>query len=656
MPTTVFSRGLGMCGIAGFVSAQASAAPDPARVRDAIEALAHRGPNGRGTFESDCVVLGSTRLSIIDLEGGNQPMTNEDGSVIVVYNGEIWNYRDLRDELEHQGHSFANRSDTEVLVHGYEEWGTKLTEHLDGMFAFAIWDTRRRRLYVARDRLGKKPVYLRLTERGLAFGSDARSVFLATGERPTIATENVAEYLFQRYLVSPRTLFAGVERLPPAHQAVYDRASLAVSPYWQIETTEQPEALAAGELLRLLQEATERRLMSDVPIGVLLSGGIDSTAVLALARDAGAGELATFTVGFDDPVYDERPRARRVAEYFGTEHHELLVSKDQFLAAWPRLAWFRDDPIAEASEIPLLLLSEFAGRHVRVALSGDGGDEVFGGYPKYRADALVRRGGRAAALALLATLKILSARRTHRQLDRAAGTLSIRDPLVRWVSWFRTMEPSTLEELLAAELVDSPVPERLAGGLADLLASYPEVDEGRRMLLGDLFTYLPDNMLLRSDKVLMAGSLEGRMPLLDVEVVRRATAAPAGARASVWRSKRVLREATQTVVPSELRGGPKRGFQVPVERFLVEDGRDLIERLLLSERCLSRGIFRPDVLRKAVVGSREAGLSSSALFVLASFELWARANVDRVSTRPRSLDDLLAEDGEVSRKAEERVA
>jgi asparagine synthase (glutamine-hydrolysing) len=523
------------------------------------------------------------------------------------------------------------------------------------MFAFAIWDGRRRRLYAARDRLGKKPLYLRLTERGLAFGSDARSVFLVTGERPAIAAENVGEYLFQRYLVSPRTLFASVERLPPAHQLVYDGMSLEVNRYWQIEPFEDPEALEADDLRRLLRAATAKRLMSDVPIGVLLSGGVDSTAVLALARDAQADELATFTVGFDDPVYDERPRARRVAAHFGTDHHELLVSKDEFLRAWPRLAWYRDDPIAEASEIPLFLLSQFAGRHVRVALSGDGGDEVFGGYPKYRADALVRTGGRASALALRAGLRALSVRRTHRQLDRAVETLAIRDPLLRWVSWFRTMEPSTIDELLAAELVDSPVPERLATGLADLLSPCRNVDDGRRMLLGDLFTYLPDNMLLRSDKVLMAGSLEGRMPLLDLEIVRRATSAPAAARASVWRSKRVLREATQTVVPRELRGGPKRGFQVPVERFLIEEGRGLIEQLLLSERCLSRGIFRPDALRRAVVGSREAGLTSLTLFVLASFELWARANVDRVSTHPQPLDELVADDAAISRVAQERV-
>ena len=629
-----------MCGIVGFIAARDVQPPDPSGLHEAVLALRHRGPNESGTFVAGPALLGNTRLSIIDLAGGSQPISNEDGSIVVVYNGEIWNYRALRDELTGLGHVFVTKSDTEVLVHGYEEWGEGLVEHLDGMFAFAVWDAGRERLFLGRDRFGKKPLYVRASDRGVAFGSDARSVFLVSGARPEIAREHVGEYLFQRYVVSPRTLFAGVDRLAPAHAATYDRMTLRARRYWTVDAPVPARAIGSEELRRLLEAATVRRLMSDVPIGVLLSGGVDSTTVLALAR-LHADELATFTVGFDDPIYDERAKAREAARYYETEHHELVVGKDDFLAAWPRLAWFRDEPVAEASEIPLLLLSEFAGRHVRVALSGDGGDEVFGGYPKYRADALVRMGGRPAATALKLAVGALSRRRTHRLMSRASKTLSIRDPLLRWVSWFRTMDDETVDSLLDPGLRTAPISDLLAQRLAAQLEPYTGVDAGRRMLLGDLFTYLPDNMLLRSDKVLMGGSLEGRMPLLDLALVQRATAAPAAQRSSLRRPKRVLREASKRIAPRELGAGPKRGFPVPVERFLVEDGRQLVEALLLSDRCLSRGVFAPDALRGIVTGTSGA-ISASGLFTLASFELWARMNVDDVFTSPPEPDSRWA--------------
>jgi len=630
-----------MCGIVGFVAARGVAAPERSGLDAAVRALRHRGPNESGTHVDDGVLLGNTRLSIIDLLGGSQPIWNEDRSVVVVYNGEIWNYRALRERLADLGHEFVTGSDTEVLVHGYEEWGAQLPEHLDGMYAFAVWDTGSEQLLLARDRLGKKPLYVLVTDRGLAFGSDARSVFLVSGTRPQIAADRVAEYLFQRYVVSPSTMFAGVERVEPGHAVQYDRRSVRRGRYWELAARAQAEDLEAQELAELLRTATEKRLMSDVPIGVLLSGGVDSTAVLALARQGGAETLATFTVGFDDPVYDERGRARRAAQHFRTEHHELGIDRSAFLEAWPRLAWYRDEPIAEASEIPLLLLSEFAGRHVRVVLSGDGGDEVFGGYPKYRADAALRLGGRGAALALRAAIAVRSLRRTHSRLARAAETVSIRDPELRWVSWFRTMERATIDSLLAPSLVREPVAERLATALEERLGPYSALDDGRRMLLGDLFTYLPDNMLLRSDKVLMGGSVEGRMPLLDAELVQRVSSAPAGSRSSLLRGKRVLREAVQNIVPAPLQGGTKRGFPVPVAEFLAEDGRRLTEHLLLSERCADRGIFEPDAIRAALTGPGGSRIPSAGLFALASFELWARVNVDDVSVEPPSLETVL---------------
>jgi asparagine synthase (glutamine-hydrolysing) len=380
-----------MCGIVGIAAAADAAPPAAEAVERAVAALRHRGPDGSGVHLDDRVALGHTRLSIIDVEGGAQPLANEDGSVWTVFNGEIWNHERLRSELETAGHRFRTRCDTEVLVHGWEEWGEGLLKRIDGMFAFAVWDGRTRQLVLARDRAGKKPLYVAETEHGVAFGSDARAVAIVSGREPAVDPEAVAAHLFQRYTVSPRTLFLGIERLEPGQLLIYDGSDVERRPYWTLDPGAE-ESLAPGDLRELLREAVRAHLMSDVPIGILLSGGVDSSAVLGLAREVGAEGIDTFTIGFADSVYDERELARLAAKRHGARHHEVVVDSSSFLEALPRLAWFRDEPIAEPSEIPLLLLAEFAGSHVKVALGGDGGDEVFGGYPKYRAERVLRLG------------------------------------------------------------------------------------------------------------------------------------------------------------------------------------------------------------------------------------------------------------------------
>jgi asparagine synthase (glutamine-hydrolysing) len=629
-----------MCGLVGMVAARGAPPPNRERIERATQALSHRGPDGASGWFEESAGFGHTRLKIIDLERGDQPMWNEGRTLLTFFNGEIWNHAELREELERAGHVFRSRCDTEVLVHGFEEWGEELLPRLSGMFAFAIWDRQRERLLLARDRVGKKPLYLAETAAGVAFGSDARSVLLAADLKAELDHDRVPEYLFQRYVDAPRTLFRGVTKLRPGHLLTYDRDRVEQRPYWQLEPG-QPAPLEPEELRELVQDSVRRRLMSDVPLGVLLSGGVDSTAVAGLMHSAGARDFATFTIGFSDPLYDERPWARLTAKRLGSDHHELEVDPRSFAEVLPRLSWYRDEPIAEPSEVPLLLLAELAGQHVKVVLTGDGGDEIFGGYPKYRAERILRGGGKAAALALRAAGTIAARRPSHRQLARAVETVAIDDPLLRWASWFRTFSAPELGRLLAPEL--RPTPQTLVEPLRGLLARYNGLDPTRKMLVGDFLTYLPDNMLLRGDKVLMAASLEGRMPLLDHRVIERVSNAPGSARAGLLSAKAVLRKAIEDVVPPEILRQPKRGFPVPVARVLLEDPNRSLERLLLSERTLARGLYDPAELRALVSGSNGYGTEPELkLFTAAMLELWLRTNVDELRLRPpETLDELL---------------
>ena len=624
-----------MCGICGVVSRRGGPPPDRERVARATAALDHRGPDGSGVHATDAVALGHTRLSIIDVEGGAQPIWNESETLLTIFNGEIWNHVELRRELERAGHQFRTRADTEVIVHGYEEWGDELPGRLDGMFALAVWDESNERLLLARDRVGKKPLFIAETDAGLVFGSDIRSVLVASGMQPRVDEDALAQYLFQRYVNAPLTLVHGVQKVEPGTRLVFDRERVVRHTFWRLEPGE-PKSLDARELRALLRDAVERRLMSDVPLGVFLSGGIDSTAVLGLMRETGAKGISAFTIGYGegDYVFDERRTARLVAERRVAAHHEVLVGREDFFAALPRLAWYRDEPVAEPSEIPLLLLAELAGRHVKVVLTGDGGDEVFGGYPKYRADRLLRTGGPLAASALQAAARALARRQTHRFLDRAAETMRIREPVVRWASWFRTFAPDELGTLLRRPVAA----DELAAPLARLIEPYAGIDPGRRMLVGDFLTYLPENMLSRSDKVLMGASVEGRMPLLDRRVVERAANAPARSRAGLRSGKAVLREAISDLVPPEVLRGPKRGFVVPVAPFLVDDPMRRLQRLVLSERALDRGLLDP----AAVVGVTDAR-DPLKLFTLSTLELWLRANVDEVRESPPGEDELLGD-------------
>jgi asparagine synthase (glutamine-hydrolysing) len=637
-----------MCGIVGAVWTPGSNGPEGHLLESAVGALRHRGPDESSVHLADGVAFGHTRLSIIDLAHGSQPMANEDGSVITIYNGEIWNFRELRHELAAAGHQFRTNADTEVLVHGYEEWGDDIVSRLAGMFAFAIWDARGKRLLLARDRLGKKPLFYARTAEGLVFGSDVRSVLIVGQLRPRLDEDAVPQFLFQRYVNAPRTLYRDIVKLPPGHLLTHDHAGVATGRYWSIPASAE-EPMPRHELRSLLHDATRQRLMSDVPLGILLSGGVDSSAILGLMRESGAESVASFTIGFPDRVYDERPLARVAAARWGSEHHELEVASREFADALPSLAWFRDEPVAEASEIPLYLLASFARQHVKVLFSGEGGDELFGGYPKYRAERLLRTGIVPTSL-VRHVAKLAARRESFRRLDRAAQTILIRDPVLRWTSWFRSFSPEDLGRLLAPSFRSAATEDELTRPLRAVLTDYADLDPGRRMLVADLQTYLPDNMLARGDKVLMAASIEGRMPLLDHRLVERVCRIPASERSGILRGKAILRKAVADLVPAEILHKPKRGFPVPVTRLLFDAAPQFAE-LLLSERTLDRGLFEAAEVERIVrAGEIPRAERELKLFTLLSFELWLRANIDEVRlTPPRSLDELVDDASPVPR-------
>lgn len=632
-----------MCGIAGFVgSKDTRGLPD---LSPTLAALGHRGPDAHAARSLGPAVLGHTRLSIVDVEHGAQPMANERRTVWTTFNGEIWNYQSLRAQLASRGHLFSTNCDTEVLVHGWEEWGEDLPSRLDGMFAFAVWDLRAETLFLARDRLGKKPLYYAPLENGLSFGSDCRSALLAGGLAPRFEVDALPHLLFHRYVAGSLTPFEGVRRLAPGRRLTYRAGDLRMDSYWSPAASDVPVPVETMDLRASLRDAVRKRLMGDVPVGLFLSGGVDSAIILGLMSEVEPGIRApTFTVGIPDQTYDERPAARLVARKYGSSHHEVVLSAQDYVDALPRLAWLRDEPIAEPSEVPLFLLAEFAAsQSLKVALSGDGGDELFGGYPKYRAERVLQLPTAVPAHALSVAAYLEQRRKSTRLLRRARETLLLRDKHVRWASWFRSFSEVEARDLVTPKFRPVVGSTRIDAQLTEALSSFRLLDDGRQILLGDLLTYLPENMLLRSDRVLMGASIEGRMPLLDTEVVRKVVNAPARARVSLRQTKALLHKAAGDLVPPEVRQLPKRGFKVPVTDLLQHDGRNVLDAVLLSDRCLDRGIFEPSAVRQLLLESRSPRLQDdNRLFTLLSIELWLRANVDRIDVAPPTWDQLLS--------------
>jgi asparagine synthase (glutamine-hydrolysing) len=627
-----------VCGICGLVAADGRVDPD--RVAAMSGTLVHRGPDSFGEFSDGSAALAARRLSIIDLETGDQPIANEDGTLHVVQNGEIYNYRELRHELERAGHRFRTHGDTEVLVHLYEEHGDRFAERLRGMFAIAIWDGRRRRLVLARDRFGIKPLYYR-DERGeLAFASELRA--LPRGE---IDLDALEAFLAFNSIPAPLTIFREVRKLPAGHLLVWDDGRIELerfarpAPVPKEELREDQEAELVEELRARLRDSVRAHLVSDVPVGVLLSGGVDSALLAALAAEESSEPLRTFSIGFEERSFDELADARRVAERYGTRHRELVLRPDAALLL-PALAEAFDEPFADSSALPTYLVSELAASDVKVALSGEGGDELFGGYYTYVADLLAARlGGLArAARPLVERLPTSTAKASFDYKAKRFVRAAHLPPLERHHGWKEIFSAEARAELTGRPSVFDPV---------DLLrARYVETegaDELARLQDVDLGIYLVDDLLVKTDRASMAHSLEARVPYLDTVVTNLALALPTRHKVRGLSKKVLLRKAAAPLLPREIVHGKKRGFSIPAAAWLRGELEPFARETLSRESLLRQGFFRPESVQRLLdehVAGRED--RSRQLWGLLAFTLWHERHVERRPQEP-SRPEVLVE-------------
>ncbi len=600
--------------------------------------LVHRGPDSFGEFSDGDVALAARRLSIIDLETGDQPIANEDGTLHVVQNGEIYNYRELRQELERASHQFRTQGDTEVLLHLYEEHGDRFAERLRGMFAIAIWDARRRRLVLARDRFGIKPLYYRATDGELAFASELRA--LPRGE---IDPDALEAFLAFNSIPAPLTIFREIRKLPPGHLLIWEDGRVDVRRFARPapieELREDEEAELVEELRSRLRDSVRAHLVSDVPVGVLLSGGVDSAFLAALAAEESSEQLRTFSIGFEERSFDELAGARLVAERYGTQHRELVLRPDAALLL-PALADAFDEPFADSSALPTYLVSQLAASDVKVALSGEGGDELFGGYYTYTADLLAARVGRLARLAgpLVELLPTSTSRASFDYKAKRFVRAAHLPPLERHHGWKEIFSPDLRAELTGGRSAFDPVDI-----LRDRYRETEGADELARLQDVDLGTYLVDDLLVKTDRASMAHSLEARVPYLDTVVTNLALALPTRHKIRGLAKKVLLRKAAAPLLPREIVHGKKRGFSIPAAAWLRGKLEPFARETLSRETLHRQGYFSPEVVARLLddhVAGRED--RSRQLWGLLAFTLWHERHVERTPQEP-SRPEVLVE-------------
>lgn len=629
-----------MCGIAGFVDPDLEVEAAETLLHRMTDIIRHRGPDDDGHWLDDSAGLGMRRLSIIDVAGGQQPIANEDGSVIAVFNGEIYNYQQLRRELEARGHHFRTSSDTETIVHAYEDDGVDFVRRLRGMFAIAVWDRRRRRLILARDRFGKKPVHYTVVGNRLIFGSEIKSLLLAPGVRRELDPASVSQYFTFGYISAPNTAFLNISKLPAAHTLTFEDGKLDLRPYWELDFTPRSsddEETAVRRVRGLLTEAVRIRLMSEVPLGAFLSGGVDSSAVVALMSQVADQRVKTFSIGFEEQDFSEVEYARLIAQRYDTDHHEFIVRMD-LLDVLPQLVWAFDEPFADASMVPTYYVSKLARQHVTVALSGDGGDELFGGYHSYtramRDNQMSRRLGPLRSLAPL-TASLLPDHIRGKNRLRALG-MTPEQRSIEAASIYSTAErPHTLQPAYLQAGSD-PVTERLGR-----FAEVANLDFFTQMQHVDVARYLPYDILVKVDKASMFTSLETRAPLLDHVLAEYLASLPHAVRNPNGRQKHLLKRAVSDLLPEENLQRRKMGFGIPIQHWLRGELNGLVWDLLRSQRARERGVVDIQQIERFLT-EHQQGLRNHSrhIWTWLCFELWCRVYLDPVAIPEAASKDL----------------
>jgi asparagine synthase (glutamine-hydrolysing) len=630
-----------MCGICGLHNLALEPLTHPECIERMSARLEHRGPDSHGKFQLPHLALAIRRLSIIDLETGDQPLSNEAGDVTLVFNGEIYNYRELRERLLEHGHQFRTRSDGEVIAHLYEERGPDFVLELNGMFAIALWDARAKRLVLARDRAGEKPLYYWRRDAMLVFGSEIKALLEYPDMGRTLDPHAMAQFCFYGYFPTPRCVFEEIKKLPAAHRMIVQGGELRVEPYWRLQEFLRPpgapavkkseEAGLVVELRERLRQAAVSRLVSDVPLGVFLSGGVDSSTLVALMSELTPGNVNTFSVAFSEKNFNEEPYAQFVARHFRTRHHVVTADEPALRNALSSLAESLDEPIADPAVLPTFLMSKFARSEIKVALSGEGSDELFGGYPTYLGARLAqsylhlpRFLRRQFFERLQSVLPVSSSAVPWGLFLRRFLSHAERDPAERHEIWFGMFSPAELDQLFSPEwkgpvpassVIFAPVVRVLEGARFDELVS--------EMQYLDFRLYLEDNLLVKIDRASMACSLELRTPFLDHRLVEFAASLPAALKVRGFELKSIFKKAVEAWLPHKIVFRQKRGFSVPIARWMREELRPLVSDSLNEEKLKRQGIFNATFVRRLLQehwsGHRD---HRKALWTLLSFQLW----------------------------------